>query len=104
MLDLSELFNPVHLENNDTIDDNSHLIHQNELPWKKIFKPGIKLPKTPEDWHTANEHFRSTLNFNNEINDINTHINLLQDEIYSYFQTSSRTHKDNTNDTVANRQ
>ena len=61
---------------------------ETDLPDKKNIKPGIKLPKSPIELSRANDHFKEPLNTYSEITDIDYEIKSLQDEIYSYFETT----------------
>ena len=65
---------------------------ETDLPDKKNIKPGIKLPKSPIELSRANDHFKESLNTYSEITDIDYEIKSLQDEIYSYFETTYGSH------------
>ncbi|ESO05416.1 hypothetical protein HELRODRAFT_171815 [Helobdella robusta] len=47
--------------------------------------PGIKLPKTKQQWEEANAYFHHKLNDLNNIEDIDSYALLLQNTIYQYF-------------------
>ena len=47
--------------------------------------PGIKLPKSEDQWKEANEHFKTVLPYNSEIADIEDILVHTQKAIYQYF-------------------
>ena len=47
--------------------------------------PGIKLPKSEDQWKEANEHFKTVLPYNSEIADIEDTLVHTQKAIYQYF-------------------
>ena len=84
--------------NNELLEDLEEQMHANktlenaeiDLPTEQNFpdlKKGIKLPKNENQWLTANEYFKSPLQFNTPITtqDLNSHISFLNNLIYEYF-------------------
>ena len=59
-------------------------INHDHLP-KFNLLPGVKLPKTDDDWKIANDYFKVNLNYSSEINDIETTIKEFNGIVYSYF-------------------
>jgi hypothetical protein len=53
-------------ENNDYLNTQK-LDRNNDMPQKIDAKAGIKLPKTIEEWNSANEYFKATINLSAEI-------------------------------------
>ena len=48
--------------------------------------PEFKLSKTTESWNRANEFFKSMLDVNKEITNVDENICHLQDTVYKYFK------------------
>ena len=59
--------------------------------FKRLPKKGIKLPKTAEEWNTANEYFKQNLSNCENINDIEIEIRNIQNIIYNYFVVNNGT-------------
>ena len=57
-------------------------------PPKYHILPGVKLPKTQEEWLLANDYFRTVIDTSNEITDINASIRKFNDIVYSYFEAN----------------
>ncbi|ESO09106.1 hypothetical protein HELRODRAFT_169046 [Helobdella robusta] len=55
--------------------------------------PGVKLPKTQQQWTEANAYFHHKLNFLNNIDDIDSYTQHLQQTVYQYFADSYGTQK-----------
>ena len=54
--------------------------------YERVFKlPGIKLPKSEDQWKEANEHFKTVLPYNSEIANIEDTLVHTQKSIYQYF-------------------
>ena len=70
----------------DNSDDESIINHAKIIP-----KKGIKLPKTTEEWNTANEYFKQHLNSCENVNDIGVEIRNIQNAIYDYFAENNGT-------------
>jgi len=75
-----------HENDNNEQDDDSLFIQPDEEIFPDI-KVGINLPKSDEQWLTANEYFKSVLQLSPPIRfeDLNSCIQLLNDSIYNYF-------------------
>jgi len=55
-------------------------------------KPGIKLPKSNEEWNTGNEYFKSIfLNIKIQPNSLASTIKYVCDSIYNYFKVTCGT-------------
>ena len=52
---------------------------------KANLPPGVKLPKTENDWNIANGYFKLHLHYNSENTDINLTITTFNQTVYNYF-------------------
>ena len=71
-----------------------HTIRFHFIPWyseqfwtstKVEPLPGVKLPKTENDWNIANDYLKLHLHHNSEITDINLTIRTFNQKVYNYF-------------------
>ena len=78
----------VQLIDNDTdnSDDESIINHAKIIP-----KKGIKLPKTTEEWNTANDYFKQHWNRCENANDVGVEIKNIQNAIYDYYTENNGT-------------
>ena len=92
--ELRELFNEETITNGEYFEDNNFeetiFIPQAKLPTSEL-----KLPKTTESWNRAKEFFKSTLDVNIELTNVDRNICHLQGTIYKYFKNECGTVSEN---------
>ena len=80
---------------NDEYFDDKNFEEVTFTPQTKLPTPGVKLPKTTESWNRENEFFKSTLDVNKEIRNVDENVCYLQDTIYKYLKNECGTVAEN---------
>ena len=83
-------------EDNETLVDDDVVGLYNDLP-KVALKPGLKLPKTKQDWDVANDFFKLHIIYTSDITDVNQEIRSFNDVVYKFFSILHQILKFNIN-------
>ena len=67
-------------DNEPEVNDDEH-----ETMEKNLKLNGVKLPTSKDDWNLANDHFKETFPYADEISNIDEYVHNFQQAIYSYF-------------------
>jgi len=81
---------PTDRPTSDALDQTETLSVPHDPPTLDI-KPGIRLPKTQSRWTEANAYFKSILDMNEVVDNIDEYVVNMQNTVYNYFATSCGT-------------
>ena len=88
----------VNKSNNISDDNNSDNEADNEDLHNNVVLKGLKLPRSKEEWDSANTHFKNNMAIQNDINDIDETAQQFQSSIYECFLENFGKHENSNED------